>query len=730
MAKNVVDVKVQFSTTGEAALDRAKANINSLDDGVKKAGVSWGKFTLAMGAVAAGAGTVYVALREVYGTLKEGAALQTTINRFDKLAESIDSTSDALLGRMRDATRGQISDMDLMASASQIMSLGLARNADQVVRLATVAGTLNWDMQQVILTFANMSTMRLDALGLSVEEVTSKAKELEAAGMSAQDAFKEAVIQAGESRLDIGGVSEVEASFKRLEAAVANAGDTLKAAFTEGAVEALGDTADAVNTLSSAVSDLAPLVSSVSTSLFEPLVEGALKLQVVMRQLDYLEMNGIKSIFDPAMVTSTTLMSGGIDGLRVALTILDRAMEESIIESYNAIGAHYSYATATGMAADAASGMVGPINASATAMENTAAAADVATGAMARLAMAQMIVATYQPGADFADKVLMTSLTNSRTEMSVLEGMIERQRRSARDATDALALGFDKVTRRVGGYTSAVNEADEATRRLNDAFKAEISLDPSDGFIDAEGLVNIERANELLYSQAAAAGASATELAMLGIATGQFSEEQAKAALKAAVLQEAIARMAKSIVSGQTSIDDAVAAVGDIKVSLDSTTDMASIQAMIAGIESDPTSVNVDFIPLSATVRTEMDNIDGTQLTVHVNYESSGMPGYDWDGDGVPNSADNYPYDALKRQLGGPVGRNRPYLVGEAGPELFVPGINGFVVNNNKLNSGPGNMNVTINISGAAAQSGRIGAEVRNAMDQFYADLRYEGVSW
>jgi uncharacterized protein YbdZ (MbtH family) len=68
------------------------------------------------------------------------------------------------------------------------------------VRLATVVGTLGWDMQQVILTFANLSTMRLDALGLSVEEVKNKQKELMEQGMSTAAAFKEAVIQAGEAR--------------------------------------------------------------------------------------------------------------------------------------------------------------------------------------------------------------------------------------------------------------------------------------------------------------------------------------------------------------------------------------------------------------------------------------------------------------------------------------------------------------------------------------------------
>jgi hypothetical protein len=40
--------------------------------------------------------------------------------------------------------------------------------------------------------------------------------------MSAQEAFKEAVILAGEARLDVGGVSEAEKAFKQWEAATEN----------------------------------------------------------------------------------------------------------------------------------------------------------------------------------------------------------------------------------------------------------------------------------------------------------------------------------------------------------------------------------------------------------------------------------------------------------------------------------------------------------------------------
>ena len=42
------------------------------------------------------------------------------------------------------------------------------------------------------------------------------------------------------------------------------------------------------------------------------------------------------------------------------------------------------------------------------------------------------------------------------------------------------------------------------------------------------------------------------------------------------------------------------------------------------------------------------------------------------------------------RANGGPVSSNQPYIVGERGPELFVPGTGGTVVNNNNLRDAMG----------------------------------------
>lgn len=69
------------------------------------------------------------------------------------------------------------------------------------------------------------------------------------------------------------------------------------------------------------------------------------------------------------------------------------------------------------------------------------------------------------------------------------------------------------------------------------------------------------------------------------------------------------------------------------------------------------------------------------------------------------------------RAMGGPVTAGRPYVVGESGPELFVPNRNGGIVPNNQMGGGGGvTVNQTINLSTGVSQTVR--AEVLNMLPQ------------
>jgi hypothetical protein len=73
-----------------------------------------------------------------------------------------------------------------------------------------------------------------------------------------------------------------------------------------------------------------------------------------------------------------------------------------------------------------------------------------------------------------------------------------------------------------------------------------------------------------------------------------------------------------------------------------------------------------------------------------------------------------------KRAAGGPVGAGMPYLVGELGPELFVPNVSGYV----QPNGGGGvSMNVSIDARGATNPAQMLVA-MKLAKDAAIAQIR------
>lgn len=171
-----------------------------------------------------------LALKKLYDIAREGAQLEYTKSKFDRLSESIGTTSDLLLNELRIATRGTLSDFEAMALASDLLSLGLAKNGEEAVRLAKVQSGLGMDMNQLVLTLTNQTTMRFDALGVSVDGFEAKVKELEEQGYSTNEAFKEAFLRQAEMQLEKVGNAADESigSFKRFEAQWKNTMDRVK----------------------------------------------------------------------------------------------------------------------------------------------------------------------------------------------------------------------------------------------------------------------------------------------------------------------------------------------------------------------------------------------------------------------------------------------------------------------------------------------------------------------
>jgi hypothetical protein len=82
------------------------------------------------------------------------------------------------------------------------------------------------------------------------------------------------------------------------------------------------------------------------------------------------------------------------------------------------------------------------------------------------------------------------------------------------------------------------------------------------------------------------------------------------------------------------------------------------------------------------------------------------------------------------RANGGPAASNRPYLVGERGPELFVPSSNGGVMSNNDLRSAMSNQgggasgSPVLNMSFESTTIGNVEYVSRDQLEQAMAETR------
>lgn len=238
--------------------------------------------------------------KAVYNFSKEGAQLDFIASKFDRLSESVGTTSSALLVDLRAATAGTMSDAELMSSATDFMSLGLAGTHDEVVRLTGVAGELGMNMNQLVLALTNQSTMRFDQLGLSVAGFDEKVKALEASGMSVQEAFTEAFLQQAEEQIEkVGSIADTSAGqVLKLEASFDQIGANMKQNFSDqtgGVIGWLGN-------LSSKVAETGAINRSI-TDMADAFDKAGLSGKDLTRELQ--DMANIWGNYDdPAMVTA------------------------------------------------------------------------------------------------------------------------------------------------------------------------------------------------------------------------------------------------------------------------------------------------------------------------------------------------------------------------------------------------------------------------------------------
>lgn len=224
--------------------------------------------------LAVGAAAGVLALGGAIGKLAVDAASVDMVRQsFDALTASIGETSDTMLADLRSATNNMVADADLMKSANQLISMGLANSSEEAAKLSEMAvrlgGAMGGDavgsMEAFALMLSNQSIPRLDSFGISSAAVRGRIDELMSStqGLTREEAFLQAVMEQGTTameRLGTAGTEGAAVSLAQLKATFENLKTELGSAFLP-ALEAI------VTPLADLAVQYAPMVSQALTAL-------------------------------------------------------------------------------------------------------------------------------------------------------------------------------------------------------------------------------------------------------------------------------------------------------------------------------------------------------------------------------------------------------------------------------------------------------------------------------
>lgn len=757
------DVKVRITAedAGSSNVRNFGNVVKNVNDDIKGAQASWQKYTFAIGAAVGVMAGAVGAAKALGAALNEGAQLELAQSRFENLAASIGTTADALTTNMGRATQGMMSQASMVSAASDIISLGLADSGDEVVRLSNLVGQLGWDMQVLTLTMANDSMLRLDALGLSMTDVKNRMEELKAAGIAADEAFDLAVIEAGEAKLELMGsaADSTVGKIQQLTAIWENATAAFKIEFAESVADQLATVAGAAQDAGPAIeAGLGSLGQRAGRVLGAALATGAADGLYLDRKAmeDQLAAMGV-SWRELAQARQAAINATGLNWIDIAgngrnMLEYETAATEILRERY---GLLLDLLNLNQRDDRDAAEMALVYEATAAGMEEAATAADEYGDSLIKVAEAEgaVVAAASQVGeriralAALAD-VAADAMARGADKAGVMAGAMSQ----LGDVAKGNALAEQAAAAEALAATY-----EEAAARMAGAFTA--ALGEGGGF----DFGNLDAMSVAAWDIAQAFELTAPQMGQVGIALGEITPQMAEAAVKAGIFQEAWGNLLGQFGAGNidtsqltTAYDALIADLNSkslveiqvelkqvenparelwawlpkeerqtVEIPVEFTPEQAALSQaidLIDGIPEDQskiitfdaeytevetaiTTIETDIAAIDAAVlmtpeTTEVDaaiqRIDQSRLTIYVDYVNINAP------------------ETEGRATGGPVTGGTPYIIGEAGPEIFVPWTSGTVIPNHRIaqRGGGGDLNLTLNFYGPTN-----GGDVRRAAD-------------
>jgi len=189
------------------------------------------------------------------------------------LAASYGESMDNIVAKVREASMGTVSNMDIIRSANKAMMLGVGGDAEQLAKLMEIAAfrgramgiTTAQAFDDMARGIGRMSPMILDNLGIVVDAETTYGAYAESIGKSSSEltraekvqALLTKVIEEGNSQLEAAGglVEDNATKYEQLEVRIQNYQDTLAMSIDNAinpSIEAFLDMSDAMDKASEA----------------------------------------------------------------------------------------------------------------------------------------------------------------------------------------------------------------------------------------------------------------------------------------------------------------------------------------------------------------------------------------------------------------------------------------------------------------------------------------------
>lgn len=211
---NGVQLDITALNNASPVIKQVAADVQGLETSAKDAGVGVAgastemeSMTMTAASLGTAIGIVTSGISTMVAIFKAGeiaAANDRLRTSGEELATSYNSSLDSIIAKVREASLGTVSEMDIIASSNKAMMLGLGADADQLANLMEIAAlrgrAMSVDTTQafddMVRGIGRMSPMILDNLGIVVDAEGTYARYAESIGKTSGELTRAEKIQA------------------------------------------------------------------------------------------------------------------------------------------------------------------------------------------------------------------------------------------------------------------------------------------------------------------------------------------------------------------------------------------------------------------------------------------------------------------------------------------------------------------------------------------------------